>query len=97
MYANVLGAVHKCQHFQLCTNQTLSEAPPPKEYTLTFLIAKNPHENNKNQAKKLKVYGKNVDFPRKVYVLYTGENIDIFGRLLRQLIITPVYDNKYVL
>ncbi len=45
--------------------------PPPKRSTQQhFLSAKNPHENNKNQAKKLKVYGKNVDFhsppsPRK--------------------------------
>ncbi len=30
---------------------------PPKEYTSTiFLSAKNPRENNKNQAKILKVY-----------------------------------------
>ncbi len=36
--------------------------PPKKEYTSTFLSAKNPHENNKYQAKKLKVYRKNVDF-----------------------------------
>ncbi len=40
---------------------------PPKEYTSTFLSVKNPHENNKNQAKKLKVYGKSVD----LYGLYT--------------------------
>ncbi len=39
--------------------------PPPlqkKEYISTFLSAKNTHENNKNPAKKLKVYRKNVDF-----------------------------------
>ncbi len=41
-----------------------SPPPPKKEYTSTFLSAKNPHENNKNQAKKLKVYEKNVDFHR---------------------------------
>ncbi len=39
--------------------------PTPKKSThQNFLSAKNPHENNKNQAKKLKVYGKNVDFQR---------------------------------
>ncbi len=41
--------------------------PPPlptKEYTSHFLSAKNPHENNKNQAKKLIVYEKNYDFHR---------------------------------
>ncbi len=44
--------------------------PSKKEYNHHFLIAKNPHENNnKNQAKKLKVYG-----------LYTHENGDIYGR-----------------
>ncbi len=60
--------------------------PPKKEYTSTFLSAKNPHENNKNQAKKLKVYGTNVDFhrppppsPTKVYGLYTCENVNIYG------------------
>ncbi len=43
---------------------------------------------NKNQAKKLKVYRKHVDFlrppllPLKVYGLYTRENVDIYGRPL---------------
>ncbi len=32
--------------------------------TIHILSAKNPHENNKNKAKKLNVYGKNVDFHR---------------------------------
>ncbi len=39
MYSNTvsldfLGAVHKCQHFQECTNHRLSETPslPKKEY-----------------------------------------------------------------
>ncbi len=36
---------------------------PPKKSTHQHLLnAKNPHENNKNQAKTLKMYGKNVDF-----------------------------------
>ncbi len=57
----ILEAIYKCQHVRECTNHTLSEtqppfpSPPQKEYTLIFLSAKNPHENNKNQAKKLKV------------------------------------------
>ncbi len=38
---------------------------PPKTNTHQHVLkAKDPHENNKNQAKKLKVYGKNVDFHR---------------------------------
>ncbi len=60
-----------------------------KEYTSTifecqiFLSAKNPHENNKNQAKKLKVYRFFFDFhkppPPKMYGLYTCDNVDIYG------------------
>ncbi len=86
-----LGAVHKCQHFHECTNHTLSERPsPPKKSTHQhFLSAKNPHENNKNQAKTLKVYGNVFDFhrhpPLKVYGLYTCENVDIYGQPLKQL------------
>ncbi len=40
--------------------------PPPKKKSTHqhFLSAKNPHENNKNHAKKLKLYKKNVDFHR---------------------------------
>ncbi len=26
----MLGAVHKCQNFHECTNNTVSETPPPK-------------------------------------------------------------------
>ncbi len=37
---------------------------PQKSTHQHFLSAKNPYENNKNQAKKLKVYEKNVDFHR---------------------------------
>ncbi len=48
--------------------------------------AKNPDENNKNQAKKLKAYEFFFDFhrplPPKVYRLYTLENVDIYGRSL---------------
>ncbi len=57
--AFILAAVHKCQHFRECTNHTLSET-----LSLHFLSAKNPHESNKNQAKKLKVFEKNVDYHR---------------------------------
>ncbi len=84
-----LGAIHKYQHFHECTNHTLSETPSPPKKKSThqhFLSAKNRHENNKNKAKKLKVYGKNVDFhrpPTKVYGLYTRENVDICGQPLR--------------
>ncbi len=39
-------------------------SPQKKSTHQHFLSTKNPHENNKNQAKKLKVYGKNVDFHR---------------------------------
>ncbi len=64
--------------------------PPPQNSTHQhFLSANNPNENNKNQAKKLKVYGKNVDFHRAqppllpiVYGLYSHENVDIYGRPL---------------
>ncbi len=63
--------------------QTHSEIPsPPKSTHHHLLSAKNPHEHNKNQTKKLKVYEKNVDFhrsPLKVYGLYTIENVDIYG------------------
>ncbi len=60
----------------------LSPPPPKKSTHQHFWSAKNPHENNKNQTKKLKVYRKNVDFhrpsPRK-YGLYTRKNVDIYG------------------
>ncbi len=42
----------------------LRPQPLRKEYTSTFFECQNPHENNKNQAKKLRVYGNNVDFQR---------------------------------
>ncbi len=43
----------------------LRPPPPPQKNTHQHLLsAKNRHENNKNQAKKLKVYGNNVDFHR---------------------------------
>ncbi len=40
--------------------------PPPQKKSThqQFWSAKNPHKNNKNHAKKLKVYVKNVDFHR---------------------------------
>ncbi len=34
---------------------TFRDLPHPKEHTSTFLSAKNPHENNKNQTKKYKI------------------------------------------
>ncbi len=37
---------------------------PQKSTHENILGAQNPHENNKKQAKKLKVYSKNVDFHR---------------------------------
>ncbi len=66
MYSLYLGAIHKCQHFHESTNHRLSETPPPpeKEYTSTFLSAKNSDKNNKNHVKMLKVFGKYVDFHR---------------------------------
>ncbi len=86
-----LRAIHKCQHFHECTNHKLSETPPPPKKKSThqhFLSAKNLHENNKNQAKKLKVYGKKKRFsqphpppplpPQPLYHvlgLYTRENV----------------------
>ncbi len=69
----------------------LRHLPPPqkKEYTSTFLTAKNPNENNKNQAKKLKVYGEKGWFsqttnppsppPESVWFVHTPENVDIYG------------------
>ncbi len=53
--------------------QTIHFLRPPPSPTKRVHInsAKNPHKNNKNQAKKLKVYRKNVDFqkpPRKCMV-----------------------------
>ncbi len=57
-------------------------SPPKKSTHQHFVSATNPHENNKNQAKKLKVYGNNADFhrplPPKVYGLYTHGNVDIY-------------------
>ncbi len=64
----------------------LRPQPLRKEYTSTFFECQNPHENNINQAKKLTMYGKNVDFhrhlpsPLKMYGLYTHENVNIYGR-----------------
>ncbi len=66
---------------------TFWDPVPPSQKKSTHqhcLSAKNPHHNNKNQAKNLKVYGKNIDFqthplPLKVYGVYTHENVDIYG------------------
>ncbi len=57
-YTFIVTAIHKYQHFHECTNHTLFETPslPKKEYTSTFFECQNAHDNNKNQAKKLKVY-----------------------------------------
>ncbi len=40
----------------------LRPAPPKKEYTSNVFECQRSPWNNKNQAKKLKVYRKNVDF-----------------------------------
>ncbi len=78
-----LGAVYKCQHFHESTNYTFWDPLLRKKrvHIQHFLSAKNPHENTKNQAKKLKCTEKNVDFqtpppPRKCMVC-THENVDI--------------------
>ncbi len=88
----LFGLVYKCQHFHEYTNHTVSATPTPppkKRVQINILLsAKNPHENNKNQAKRLIVYRKNVVFhrplvpPPKVYSLYTRENVDIYGQPL---------------
>ncbi len=70
--------------------------PPKKSTHLNFLSAKNPHEDNINQAKKLKVYGKDVDFhnpPPKVYGFYTCENVDIYGWILNRF--WQLFGDKY--
>ncbi len=62
--------------------------PPKKSTHQHFLSAKYPHENNKNQAKKLKVYEKNVDFhsppifPRKCMGTL-GVLVGLFMKMLR--------------
>ncbi len=64
--------------------------PPPQNSTHQhFLSANNPNENNKNQAKKLKVYGEKGWFsqttnppsppPESVWFVHTPENVDIYG------------------
>ncbi len=53
-------------NFHECTNHTLSETPSPPHQKSTHQH-ENPHENNKNQAKKLKVYRTNIDFHRMIY------------------------------
>ncbi len=64
---------------------------PPKRVYINIFEGQNPHENNKNQDKKLKVYGKNFHFhrpplpPLKVYGLYTLKDVDICGRPLIHL------------
>ncbi len=76
----------------MCSNHILSETPPPptKRYIST-IFERNPHENNKNQSKKVKSVWKNADFqrpplsPQKVYGLYICENVDIYGRPLTEL------------
>ncbi len=49
--------------------------PPPKQMSKrqNVLSAKNPLKNNKNHAKKLKMYGQNVDFQRPT--ASTPENV----------------------
>ncbi len=62
--------------------------PPPKKKSTYehFWSAKNPYENNKNQAKKLIVQKKcrfsQTHPPPNVYGLYTREYVDIYGRPL---------------
>ncbi len=59
---------------------TFWDLPPTHQQ---FLSVKILHENSKNQAKKLSVQKKcwfwQTPLPPKVYVLYTRENVDIFG------------------
>ncbi len=56
----------------------LRSPPPPKKKSTHqhFLSAKNPHENNKNQAKKLSVWKKMLIFtdtptPKEYMVVFT--------------------------
>ncbi len=73
--------------------------PPKKSNHQIFLSGKNPHENNKNQTKKLKVkhvaikcwFSHTHPPSPKVYVLYTCENVDIFGRPLTLMKNAPSY------
>ncbi len=81
-----MGEWTSCQTTQLGqhTIHTLSETPPQKKCTHQHcLSAKNPHENNKNQAKKLKVYQKMSIFtdppPHPKCMVWTHENVDIYG------------------
>ncbi len=53
--------VCRARHMFLKVSQTYHVKKSTHQH---FLSAKNPHENNTNQASKLKVYWKNVDFHR---------------------------------
>ncbi len=69
-------------------------SPQKKRIYQHVLNANNPHENNKNQAKKCTK--KNVDFhrpPPKAYGLYTRENVDVYGRPLTELY--RIWPTKY--
>ncbi len=66
--------------------QTIHFLRPPSPQKSThqhFWSAKYPGENNKNQAKKLKVYNFVLIFkdppPPKVNGLHTRENVDIYA------------------
>ncbi len=82
----------------------LRPAPPLQQKSTHqhFLSAKNSHENNKYQAKKVKVYGKKLDFqtphppPPKVYDLYTRENVNIYGWPLMWLY-KSIFYNKWLI
>ncbi len=65
-----------------------------------YLSAKNPHENNKNQVKKIKCMEKIVDFHtptyppplrESVWYLCIHENVGIYRRPLGSLLMTGTY------
>ncbi len=73
----MLGTIHKFQHSWVYKLYTFS-LPPQKKYTSTFLSAKNPHENNKNQAKKLKCMEK--------MLIYTDPPLRKYGFILVKML-----------
>ncbi len=85
----IVNIITSVQNIHLIRPRT----PPTRKCTHQhFLNAKTVHENDKSQAKILKVYGENIDFtdpptPLKVYGLYTHENVNCMFCILMKVYI----------
>ncbi len=80
---------------------TFWDPPPPPKYTSTFFECQKSRWNNKNQAKTLKVYWKNVDFhspppPKKCMVCTLVKMLTFMDGPLMVLLVTIASYYNYI-